>query len=464
MESNGCYKSFCVLHKGAVLLLIWTALLHSVFYYSTLGFVVSLSILENGHYTEELLGAFVVISIARAITYLLYPVTGLLAELYCSRYKVMIVGNVIAVVGGAIAVPGVLLLLITWFSAWGITVLKIATIGVILHQFGLGLFEANAIQFGVDQLQFASNDDVSKFVNWYFWAITFLQIPGCIYFGVFITIASLLFMCCRCHRFLTEPVRRVNPVKHIVKVLQYAKHHTAPVFRSAFTYGEGPPSRLDLAKDRYGGPYTTEEVEDVKNFGRILLLLSSQFGILLVGGVSLFDASSYYLYSNTGWALLSLVTGGKVAWALVLLVTIPIYMVVIRPHFQQYVHNMIKRMGISLVLAIISLSLLIPVNNETIFLGILAQITGALAYLLNFLTALEFIIAQAPHNMQGLLIGIWYAYQAVAVLVQLVTIVSIDNNRFNYLLAVIKLPIAVLSFILHVIVSRWYIQNVTKRN
>ena len=141
--------------------------------------------------------------------------------------------------------------------------------------------------------------------------------------------------CCRCHRFLTVPVRRVNPVKHIVKVLRYARHHTAPVACSAFTYGEGPPSRLDLAKDRYGGPYTTEEVEDVKSFGHILLLLSSQFGILLVGGVSLFDASSYYLYSNTstGWALLSLVTGGKVAWALVLLVTIPIYMVVIRPHF-----------------------------------------------------------------------------------------------------------------------------------
>ena len=130
----------------------------SVFYYGTLGFVVSLSILENGYYTEELLGAFVVISIARAITYLLYPVASLLAELYCSRYKVMIVSNVIAVVGGAIAVPAALLLLITWFSAWGITVLKIATIGVILHQFGLGLFEAKAIQFGVDQLQFASND------------------------------------------------------------------------------------------------------------------------------------------------------------------------------------------------------------------------------------------------------------------------------------------------------------------
>ena len=46
---------------------------------------------------------------------------------------------------------------------------------------------------------------------------------------------------------------------------------------SAFT-----PSRLDLVKEIYGGPYTTEEVEDVKSFGHIILVLLSQFRILLV--------------------------------------------------------------------------------------------------------------------------------------------------------------------------------------
>ena len=484
----------CVPYKGVIQLLIWTALLHSAVDYDGIAFITSCEIYWYGYPYDinvyTLLLALAIISIASAITYLLYPVAGLLAELYCSRYKVMIVGNVLAVVGSIIVVPATIILLLRWdifdnkpvlnFGDSTILITATLTIGIILHQFGLGLFEANAIQFGVDQLQFASNDDLSKFVNWYYWAITSLQIiPGLYFRGcVLFTIASLFCLCCKRH-YIIEPAGHVNPVKHIVKVLRYARHHTAPVFRSAFTYGEGPPSRLDLAKDRYGGPYTTEEVEDVKSFGRILLLLSSQFGILLVGGVSLFDVGiidddDYYWV----WSTINEFFGGKLVWATVPVVVIPIYMTVIRPYFQRYIPSMIKRMGISLVLAIISLSLLIPANhchfreivdhgfidNSTctidyhdtttcISLGISAQITGSLAYLLNFLTVLEFILAQGPRSMQGLLIGIWYAYQAVAVLVQLANVIFIYHSS---LLAMIKLPLAVTSFITYVIVACWY--------
>ena len=45
-----------------------------------------------------------------------------------------------------------------------------------------------------------------------------------------------------------------NPVKH-----KY------PVQRSAFTYCENEqPTRLDYGKSKYGGPFTTEQVDDVK--------------------------------------------------------------------------------------------------------------------------------------------------------------------------------------------------------
>ena len=475
MESNGCCRSCCVPYKGAVLLLIWTALLHGVFYYGVFELAVSIVNVSDvySHHTQ-LQSIFIVVSISRAVTYLLYPVAGLLAELYCSRYKVMIVGTVIIFIGAAIALPAVSFLTFTWFyefRSYKIIIYIAAAIGTMLYQFGLGLFEANAIQFGVDQLLFASNDNVSKFVNWYYWAITFLQIPGFIYLGVIFTIASLFCSCCKRH-YMIEPVGHVNPVKHIAKVLRYARHHTAPVLRSAFTYGEGPPSRLDLAKDRYGGPYTTEEVEDVKSFGRILLLLSSQFGILLVGGVSLFEIRLTYVFRDLAWIAFYVLMGGKPAWYLTCLIIMPVYMIVIRPYFQQYIPSMIKRMGIGLVLAIISMSLVIPaddkpylilhntsnaseinIDKETISLGILAQVTGSLAYLLNFLTVLEFILAQGPRSMQGLLIGIWYAYQAVAVLVQLANVIFIYHSS---LLAMIKLPLAVTSFIMYVIVSRWY--------
>ena len=50
--------------------------------------------------------------------------------------------------------------------------------------------------------------------------------------------------------------------------------HKYPIKQSAFTHCDNYiPSRLDFAKDRYGRPFTTEQVENVKTFLQILLVL-----------------------------------------------------------------------------------------------------------------------------------------------------------------------------------------------
>jgi hypothetical protein len=70
--------------------------------------------------------------------------------------------------------------------------------------------------------------------------------------------------------FLTDSGSK-NPYKLVYRVLKFAKDHTNPIRRSAFTYCEDElPSRLDLGKEKYGGPFTTEQVEDVKAFLGIL--------------------------------------------------------------------------------------------------------------------------------------------------------------------------------------------------
>ena len=75
-----------------------------------------------------------------------------------------------------------------------------------------------------------------------------------------------------------------NPLMLIYKVLKYAWKHTFPENRSAFTYWENDiPPRIDLGKNKYGGPFTTEEVEDTKSFFRILFLLFSLLGFHLSG-------------------------------------------------------------------------------------------------------------------------------------------------------------------------------------
>ena len=82
-----------------------------------------------------------------------------------------------------------------------------------------------------------------------------------------------------------------HPLKLIYTVLKYSWKHKVPERRSAFTYWEEHiPARIDLGKSKYGGPFTTEEVEDTKTFLRILLLLLSLVGSHLLGhGYSLHD-------------------------------------------------------------------------------------------------------------------------------------------------------------------------------
>ena len=48
-------------------------------------------------------------------------------------------------------------------------------------------------------------------------------------------------------------------------MLKYSWNHKVPEHRSAFTYWEEKiPRRIDLGKNKYGGPFTNEEVEDTK--------------------------------------------------------------------------------------------------------------------------------------------------------------------------------------------------------
>ncbi|KAL5505148.1 hypothetical protein EMCRGX_G006534 [Ephydatia muelleri] len=136
------------------------------------------------------------------------------------------------------------------------------------------IFIRNILHFGLDQLSEASSDELSSFIHWFVWTIVIAESPliyiptnteTCI---VLLTIsvvisAGMLILClalCRGARdcniqFIREPPSR-SPYISVFKVLQFAKNHKTPLHRSAFTYWEdGPPSRLDMGKDKYGGPF-----------------------------------------------------------------------------------------------------------------------------------------------------------------------------------------------------------------
>ena len=82
---------------------------------------------------------------------------------------------------------------------------------------------------------------------------------------------SSIFLCSP-NWLIIEP-KSPQSLKTIYKVLKFAAKHKAPLNSSAFTYWEEDiPSRIDLAKSKYGGPFTTEQVEDVKTVLRLMVI------------------------------------------------------------------------------------------------------------------------------------------------------------------------------------------------
>lgn len=225
----------------------------------------------------------------------LYPVMGWLADSRFGRFRsiqcgiwiswfVSILSSLLAIMKYKLDDPSFLS---------GFDVVLFSIMGV-----GLGLFQANIIQFGVDQLIDASSADLTSYINWYTWTFfasevvidvsqkcgeqfqfhfAFTLVPP-----VCLTLAVLLIIFFNKH-LIIEPVTP-NPLKLIFNVLKYARKNKYPKQRSAFTYWDDKRySRIDLGMNKYGGPFSTEEVENVKTFFRILVLIGMMSSFVGMG-------------------------------------------------------------------------------------------------------------------------------------------------------------------------------------
>ena len=373
--------------------------------------------------------------------YLLFPVFGIIGEMF-HRGKVMIVAVVSAVFGKAI-------FLISNFVPIPFkhesNKLFLSLPAYTLLFFGFGLFLTNFIQLGLDQLLFEPSDRLRSYVYWLVGLVSVLQ---ALIFSSLVVLAMLanynvlywytigiattllvlliivLFTICCCKRHINiEPPPQLNPVKHIYKVIRYAWFHKYPVRRSAYTYTE-MPSRLDLCKKRYGGPFTTDEVETVKSFGHILLILVSMFGIYCTDTTitianKIYDTSNVS-YTNASFTEIitvlypSTITYGSSCFCMLIMQLLCV------PFLSQYLPRLLVRMGMGLFLALCTSCCLTVLSmwlntytcsglHFVISYGLLAvpQLLYGCAHFLAFTTTIEFIIAQSPLRMQGLLIGLW---------------------------------------------------------
>ena len=292
------------------------------------------------------------------------------------------------------------------------------------------------------------------------WLCLLLGIPQC----CFCCITLLLLYLKKFKNYLNiEPVG-VNPVKQIIDVLKYAYHHKYPVRRSALSYYQNTyPSRIDFGKIQYGGPFTNEQVEDTKTILRLLVLFASLFGFHLSSDG--FSTANHILRKTcpSSLILLYFISNPSFISNFVTLFGIPLFHLLRKFSLTKYFPNMMKRMWIGvlflflheLVSLIISnqikyftlcefydeerkraskasatvcyYSLIQFANNtewnttdcvvycsiftsdNTLMWLLVPQILHGFGYVLLFLTALEFLCAQAPFRLKGFMVGIWYS-------------------------------------------------------
>ena len=380
-------------------------------------------------------------------------VVGLVADTCVGRYKV-IVASIHCVFIGWIC------LCISFFTT------SIYYVQLFLHITGfvLGTMGATGIliistPFNIDQLVHigASADELSIVVYWSLFGyplgnglarLSYCFVSNELYrqsvhlcvSGVAIIIVMVTYYLLK-HHLDTTPLL-TNPIKLIVKVLNYARKNKYPRLRSALTYWEeSAPSRLDLGKDKYGGPFTEEEVEDVKTVLRFcpLLVCISVINVATIVPRSLHHRTNMIECSVLdATPMLSLIV-----FTILLLITL-----LYKTFFSRFCHrcipSMLKRIGLGLCIVLLALLVYIPidvVNYKTVS-NCTATFEGSTTNTIVILSvrvltdtgsgiviavSMELTVAQSPVNMRGLMVGLWFCCTFVSVLLTYAIRIVLDQ-------------------------------------
>ena len=440
----------------------------------------------------------------QGLLFLLYPLLGHLTDVYLTRYRSLKLSCGSIIFGMCAAVVWIVIDNLA-SNVWNFQLFHerdtftIIIVFLVLFMAGVGLFQANAVQFGLDQLLEAPTPKLIAFIHWYYWAqnigdlATFYIYVSAIGFSTIETNSAIVKTLCTAiliaivaavvtilvkfhYANLYIQKAGLNPFKNIYKVLKYTWKHKVPERRSAFTFWEEDiPRRIDLGKNKYGGPFTNEEVEDTKTFLRILPLLLCLFGYHLAGDGYSAPEQLQRTSCPSLPVLLLIVMNPLHLSTLIAVVGIPLYRLFIEKlNLKIKSVRMLTKMWVGLYLSLLQvvIYILLVVNHDTNYwqehhtdlyyyevhkakyhyspcyqcynvrIGydinltehqpfdqysdpvdntylwfIIPQLLNGLSSLLVSMTVFEFICAQAPRTTQGLLIGLWYATFSIRYLV-----------------------------------------------
>ena len=475
-------KNYLMAVKVTVVALLW--------HFST-GLANSLILKPDSYMQYSDIYVATVIAVIVYAAFLFSPLAGFIADVKFGRFKMLLCGTYIILLSvTSILILGILIATtVHTFHPFGMILLTLMVIIFALYCIGEVIFLSNIIQFGTDQLRDAPTRYSVLFINAYLWTDSFSILitrvtnwPGheiiiishlnliafdkvraiLIAVVLSVSVVSSIAILVLVHKnqrqwFVMESIGG-NPYRLMYNVIYFAIRHKKPIRRSAFTYCEDEHlSRLDFGKRRYGGPYTTEQVENVKVALNMFKVLLSLGPIFLLEGAAISSFLNRNLHNRTYYKVSNPLPILLINYGLLLplstILCIPLYQCVIKPLLSKYTPNMFKRMGISL--GVLTASFLVYLICDTLaynsnnnhgypfnlcwknmsyvfnksfvslpsmYISVLQQILLSLCQMLLYISAYEFICCQSPQNMKGLLFGLLYALRAFYQCVAAITI------------------------------------------
>ena len=397
--------------------------------------------------TPETVEEAVWLSYYLAYIQLLFPIPGWIADAWIGRYKVIKAGIFVSFIANVVSIFAIIMICHVSSSSKPLQVMLY--VGMTVNMLGNAAMSANIIPFILDQCIGASGEELSALIHWTLWtfflgpfclSITYCMIPNStisistalfVYLGAsFISSITAITLIIVGKKWLDTTHQVTNPIKLIVQILNYARKNRYPRNRSALTYWEEDyPSRLDLAKQKYGGPFTEEEVEDARTVLQLVPLLIC----LIVQGLT--EGPTFITqYTNASFHYANACIIDLILKNMTFVVLVPLYHFLLQPLFYKSIPKMLTKISLATIILFLSIiayfgldtyarvhaddTIDCLLSNETAILPldykwqILPQSLYALGSVIVQISSLEFVVAQTPQKMKGLTIGLWYSTSA----------------------------------------------------
>ena len=501
------YRFRRVSSKGALLVLLWVFLVNAGIGPPNIEHRTLVSIvvdswggkLNTFQYTNCFLP-----TVAWLVTAIVF---GWIADSILGNYSAVKLGLIILFIAAVLHCIVVLIQTSTGSGSTSDWFMIVETVAKCLEFIGDAIAVVVTLQLGLDQMPDASSANITSFIAWF----VFSSLAG---IGVYEIIATIPHACVDSSRIYKETSRLVQfllPVVFlttalctdfflspkwlakppalsesfttIIRVLKFAAKHKSPVNRSAFTFWEEDiPSRIDLGKSKYGGPFTTEQVENVKTALNMLKLSApicivmisfylSRYTIEYFKNVTTSNSNTLPITYCTRVALEQTLCGDT--WWILL--SIVVHEFTIYPFIEKWVPTTLKRIGIgsAVILVINCIYLLLSgvsfshsdgTGVDILWIELIQSIFSAQITILLYTAILEFICAQSPHNMKGFVIGyMWCTYSISSILAAVIFSIFVPTCKQPYCVVIfssVQTAVSLFGFLLFCFMSNRYKQRV----